>query len=339
MLLNILGWGFYFLQSCFSSTSTALTEEDGVCDTMQRIITNGQCCVCDPEEKTDARCCSFQRAYKSSPSFFCFGHVTDSQEMSDVKFAALNLAKQYKVLLFIFACIFSVIGLICVISPGTVVFNVVVSDEFREQLGIQEEKNKPMDEQLHKETVMSMLKSSMNGLSSLFDNSDEISRDEVIKIRDMLTSVQNNLIYNKPEAVAVTEPTSILGGAFLFYALMCVYQLSMSTCQLLDLKNVYLHGIWFGCGIVAIIAASSGHGRNMENSKFVIALIVFYVLGAVAFIILERMMHGFMHKYPRAIKHEFMSNDSSDSDSSSDEESLQKNKNKNKNKKYMLGGE
>lgn len=299
MILNLLGWGYYFLASCFMGTSNAMTEEDGCCDTMNHVINDGQCCVFDSEYKND-RCCSLSRSFKSSPAFFCFGHVTDSEDMTAQRYAAAQLIKKYKVLLFIFACIFSIIGVVCVVSPETVVFNVVITDEFREQLGIQEAKSAPLDEQIHKDTVMSMLKNSMNGLSSLFDSSDEISREEVARIRDMLSSVQNNLVYSKPEAVSITEPTAILGGTFLFYAMMCVYQLTMSDSQLLDLRNVYLHGIWYGCCLVAIISASAGHGRNLENSKFVIALIVFYITGAVAFVILERMMHGYMHKFPPA---------------------------------------
>lgn len=225
--------------------------------------------------------------------------------MSSKKYDATRLAITFKTLLVIFATIFGIIGLVCVISPERVVFNVVVVDEFRLQLGLQEEKMHQQDAeaQAHKDTVMAMLKSSMSGISSLFESSDDVSKEDLAKIREQLGQVENNLIYTKPEAVSITEPTSMMGGAMLFYAFMCIYQLTLDLPVLIDLRNVYIHWMWFGSGLIAIVAASSGHGRNMENSSFVMALIVFYVAGMVAFGIMERSFHSYFRDHGNLIKY------------------------------------
>lgn len=300
-MFNAIAWGAYFVQTCFSGTSSVLCEKDGVCETIQRVITDGQCCVCDPDEKND-RCCSFDRTFRSSPAFFCYGHINDSEHMSGKKYDATRLAATFKTILFIFACIFGIVGFICMIAPNKVVFSVIVADEFREQLGLQEEKSSAKDEQIHKDTVMSMLKSSMSGLSSMFDNEEEISKEELAKIQKQLQQVETHLIYTKPETVAVTEPTSLMGGSMLFYAALCVYQLMMDLNQIIDMKNIYVHWLWFVCGLVAIVTASSGHGRNLENSNFVTILIVCYVVGMFTFGILERKFHGFIQKHGKMSK-------------------------------------
>lgn len=299
-MINFLLWIVYFAQSCLAACTNYMNQEGNFCESINETITRGQFCVCDPDDRSE-RCCAFDRTSRASTPFFCFGYTNDKENMTERKYAASRIAIIFKTVLFIYAIFFGIIGIWCITSPESVVFNHVVVDEFRQQLGLQTEQVHN-EEKVHKDTVMNMLQSSLTGLSSLFENSNEISKADLAKIRDQLSQVENNLIYTKPEAVSVTEPTSLEGGSMLFYALFCVYQLMMDNFTLVNTANIYIHWIWFGCKIIAIIAAASGHGRGLENSGFVTALIVFYAGGLVVYGFIERWIHSFNNQHGSTFK-------------------------------------
>lgn len=307
MITNLFLWIIYFTQTCLASCSNFMSEEQGVCESINAFVTRGQCCVCDPEDQDPSnRFCACSRAFRSSKPIFCFGHANDHEYMSKKQYEASRIAIIFKVTLAIYALVFGIIGIWCLASPESVVFNHVVVDEFRQQLGLQVA---PAEEKIHKDTVMNMLTSSLSGLSSLFEKSDEISKEDLARIRDQLNQVENNLIYTKPEAVSMTEPTSLEGGSMLFYAGLCIYQLMMTIPALVQVSSVYVHWIWFGCKIIAIISAASGHGRGLENSGFVTTLIVFYSIGMVVYAFIERWIHSFNSKHGPLSKEDLSDNE------------------------------
>jgi hypothetical protein len=185
--------------------------------------------------------------------------------------------------------VWGTVGIIAIINPTAVMFNVVIDEEYRNKMeegkamknsvALLEEKKK---EEERGATAIT------NFLNELL-RSDKASDQDKTAVMHVLELASEKMESAKCAAVVVTAPIKVYGAACIYYAVTCLF-MWLEEVQLRSFSTAS-HLAWYVCSIIGYALAATGHGRTMESSNFTFLMLVFSgIMSALWVFIRERVM-------------------------------------------------
>lgn len=283
------------------SGSRVCTDPDHTLgDFVSECQSNCVCCVVDANHR-DERFCALTTIDPNTHDWFDCGHANEADMENPHVVQQRQNERWVRRLLFLGLLIWGAVGVMAVIDPTSVMFNVVVDEEYRSQL----EEGKNLQEQAallerKKEEEERGAKFIINFLNDLL-RSEKMSEKEREKdktaIMHVLELASEKVHSAHCAAVVVTAPIKVYGAACIYYALTCMFlwfeEVRMNT------SVTSAHLAWYACSLIGYALATAGHGRTMESSFFTLCMLGFSAVMAVAWVVMrERIM-----RYVTAVRH------------------------------------
>lgn len=249
---------------------------------------NCVCCVVDSTHR-DERFCAFTTVDHNTYDYFDCGQA-DEAEMESPQVRQRRQTERWIRYFFIIGMLlWGTVGIISIINPTAVMFNVVVDEEYRSKLeegkamknsvALLEEKKK---EEERGATAIT------NFLNELL-RSDKASDQDKTAVMHVLELASEKMESAKCAAVVVTAPIKVYGAACIYYAVTCLF-MWLEEVQLRSFSTS-THLAWYVCSIIGYALAATGHGRTMESSNFTfLMLVVSGIMSAAWVLVRERIM-------------------------------------------------
>lgn len=274
--------------SCKVCTDPNYSSGDFASDCQENCV----CCVVDANHREE-RFCAFTTVDPNTHDWFDCGHANES-DMEDPHIRQRRQNERWVRRLFIVGLlIWGAVGVIAVIDPTAVMFNVVVDEEYRSKL----EEGKRMQESVAR--LEEKKKEEERGANVIIGFLNELLRSEKLNEKDrekdrtavmhVLELASEKLQSAHCAAVVVTAPIKVYGAACIFYALTCMFLWFEEVRMLASVTSTHL--AWYTCSLIGYALSTAGHGRTMESSIFTTCMLAFSAIMAIAWIIMrERIM-------------------------------------------------
>lgn len=199
--------------------------------------------------------------------------------------------------LIIQSILFITIGALALLNPKTVVFNVVIDDDYREHFGVQTHRPTVADVQLSRPPTVEESGSIVSDfLKRVFASPDTSEQEKIAMLQELEVSNQK-LAQLHPEQVALTTPTQLYGAVLLYFAIKSLviraYTFELTPAFTTD------HLVWFACNLVGMVVAAPGRGEGMASTNFVAFMLMVNGCLLVVWLYIRKKIDDIMLLAPR----------------------------------------
>ena len=256
------------------------------------------CCVVQPHMRSE-KFCACMPVTPDHPDPCCLGSVQGMQLKSPDEIASHRLVVFIQITLTVQIVFLGLVGLGMLFLPRQVVFRVMVNDAYAHHFQ-DERRQELLEKQQYLEAVKSGEDHSDAGISWNSFVSRGLSKllgdpttppDERAAILEELKRVELRQAERKPEELAMTTPTQMLGGAFVFMAVLSI----ADRVTMIDVRKfpVFTHLVWYLCMLIAMGLSSVTGGEGLASSFFASVCLVACAAGFTVWMYVERKLMRF----------------------------------------------
>lgn len=261
-------------------------------------------CVLVDASKRDTRFCGLNRVDQTEPDFWDCGFENEMEFKSPEQYRRAQTRRFIRWLLIIQVCVWGVVGVMALVYPHSIVFNVVISDEYSEHFRVMTHHQLALaDQQAAADILAAQVAddSSVIGslLNKIFSAADTTAQDKAAVMSELQESAFL-IAKMHPEMVAMTMPTQIVGACYLFFAIMSAIMRLDDFSLVPSIATPYI--LWFVTSAVGMAVASAGRGEGMASSNFTFTMLGLSVLGAFVWFGLRERLTSILQQAPPEVR-------------------------------------
>lgn len=289
-----------------SDLSRTLDREDtfSCSDFIGKVINQGTCCVCFDRDIKQSRFCDCRTYSADSTDYLDCGSVEESMSSN---LSALDIKKRYTVrfarhVLRVAMVVSFLIGLVVLLKPEYLLFNVVSDHGYQKQLQTEAQVYEELSERLRQLELSK--KPEYGGLiDQLIGILNIESKESVTQEKDILTKklgmMDDRMEEERKEQMMAIAPMKMYGAVVFFYFFMSVFHYfkiksKSSNNSLVKDSGMSLsydippyHIAWYAANFVGCAIASAGTGQGVTSSHFTFFWLAYNLVSGMVWIYLR----------------------------------------------------